>query len=87
MDFFRECASLKKPIPKHFFTSLLNNLSTKDLVTLANLLSIKFMKPKRQLYATLGMQSLGATKIKEKNPKPSGELSDDRVNPKTMRGI
>jgi len=28
MEFFKECASLKKPIPKHFFTSLLNDLST-----------------------------------------------------------
>jgi len=37
--FFRERASLKKLIPKHFFTSLFNNLSTKDLVTLKNLLS------------------------------------------------
>jgi hypothetical protein len=45
MDFFRERASLKKPTPKHFFISLLNNLSTKDLVTLGNLLSTKFMKP------------------------------------------
>jgi hypothetical protein len=24
MDFFKECASLKKSIPKHFFTNLLN---------------------------------------------------------------
>jgi hypothetical protein len=30
---------LKKPIPKHFFTSLLNDLSTEDLLTLGNLLS------------------------------------------------
>jgi hypothetical protein len=28
MDFFKEHASLKKSIPKHLFTSLLNNLST-----------------------------------------------------------
>jgi hypothetical protein len=40
MDFFQERASLKKPIPKHFFTSLMKDLSTKDLVTLTNLLSI-----------------------------------------------
>jgi len=37
MDFFKECASLKKLIPKCFFTSLLNNLSTKDLSTFGNL--------------------------------------------------
>jgi hypothetical protein len=47
MDFFKEHVSLKKSIPKHFFISLLNDLSTKDLVTLGNLLSKKFMKPKR----------------------------------------
>jgi hypothetical protein len=36
MNFFQEWASLKKPIPKHFFTSLLKDLLTKDLVTLGN---------------------------------------------------
>jgi hypothetical protein len=53
-DFLKECASLKKPIPEHFFISLLNDLSTKDLVTLGNLRSTEFMKPERQLFATLG---------------------------------
>jgi hypothetical protein len=47
IDFFKERVNLKNPIPKHFFTSLLSNLSTKNLVTLNNLLSIEFMKPKR----------------------------------------
>jgi hypothetical protein len=45
MDFFKECVSLKKPILEHFFTSLLNNLSTEDLPTLGNLLSVEFMNP------------------------------------------
>jgi hypothetical protein len=39
MDFFQQHASLKKPVPKHFFPSLLKNFSTEDLVTLRNLLS------------------------------------------------
>jgi hypothetical protein len=43
MDFFKECLSLKKPILKHFFTNLLNDLSIEDLLTLGNLLSTKFM--------------------------------------------
>jgi len=43
MVVFKECASLKKLIPKHFFISLLNNLSTKDLLTFGNFLSTKFM--------------------------------------------
>jgi hypothetical protein len=62
MDFFKKHTNLKKPILKHFFSSLLSDLSTKDLVTLGNLLSIEFMKPKRQLHA-----------IKEQNLKPFGE--------------
>jgi hypothetical protein len=45
MDFFKECENFKKPIPKHFFTSLLNKLSTKDLLTLGNFLCIEFMNP------------------------------------------
>jgi hypothetical protein len=36
--FFKDYASLKKLIPKHFFTSLFNDLSIEDLVTLGNLL-------------------------------------------------
>ncbi len=54
MDFFKEHTSLKKPILKHFFTSLFNNLSIEDLVTLINLISTKFLKPRKQLYAILG---------------------------------
>jgi hypothetical protein len=45
LDFFKENMSLKKPILEHFFPSLLNDLLTKDLVMLSNLLSTKFMKP------------------------------------------
>jgi hypothetical protein len=45
MDFFKERASLKNLVPKHFFTSLFNDLLINDLVTLGNLLSTKFMKP------------------------------------------
>jgi hypothetical protein len=52
MDFFQECASLKKPMLKHFFASLLQDLSMEDLVSLSNLLLIEFMKPNRRLYAT-----------------------------------
>jgi hypothetical protein len=52
MNFFKEHASLKKSILKHFSTSLFNNLSIKDLVTLNNLLSTKFMKPRIWLYPT-----------------------------------
>jgi len=47
MDFFQEWVSLKKSISKHFFTSLLKDLSMKDLVTLGNLLSTKFMDPSK----------------------------------------
>jgi hypothetical protein len=45
MEFFKKHVSFKKPIPKHFFTSLLNKLSTKDLLTLGNFLCIEFMNP------------------------------------------
>jgi hypothetical protein len=46
MDFFKKHTDLKS-ILEHFFTSLLNDLSTKYLVTLGNLLSTKFMKLNR----------------------------------------
>ncbi len=52
MDFFKKIVNLKKPIQEHFFSSLLNDLSTKDFITLGNLLSKNFMKPKRKFYAT-----------------------------------
>jgi hypothetical protein len=47
MDFFQKHASLKMPIQKHFFTSLLQDLLMEDLVSLGNFLSTKFMKPSR----------------------------------------
>jgi hypothetical protein len=47
--------NFEKVNSKTFFTSLLNNLSTKDLITLGNLLSTKFLKP--QKYATPGKQA------------------------------
>jgi hypothetical protein len=47
MDLFQERASLKKPILEHFFTSLLQDLTMKELVSLGDLLSIKFMRPSR----------------------------------------
>ncbi len=54
---FKERANLKRPIPEHFFTSLLNDLSTKDLLTLENLLSTQFMNPRWWLYATPSMRT------------------------------
>jgi hypothetical protein len=47
MDFFKERENLKKFIPKHFFTSVLNDLPIEDLITLGNLLSTKFLQPQR----------------------------------------
>jgi hypothetical protein len=52
MDFFKERVSLKNQVLEHFLTSLLNDLSIKDLVRFGNLFSTKFMKPQRWLYAT-----------------------------------
>jgi hypothetical protein len=46
MNFFQEQA-FEKSIPKHFFTSLLKDLSTEDSITLGNLFSIAFMEPNR----------------------------------------
>jgi hypothetical protein len=37
MNFFKEWASLKKPILEFFFTSLLSDLLTKDLITFGQL--------------------------------------------------
>jgi hypothetical protein len=57
MDFFQKHTSLKKPIPKHFFITLLKDLLMEDLLTFGNLLSTEFMDPNRGLYATLGRQA------------------------------
>jgi hypothetical protein len=53
------------------FTSFLNNLLKEYLVTLGNLLSIEFMKPKRGLYATLGRQTWVPQELGNKMLKPS----------------
>jgi hypothetical protein len=71
MDFFKKCANLKKSIPKHFFTNLLNNLSIDNLLTLGNLLSTKFMNLQWQLYATLGRWAWVPQKLRNKILKQS----------------
>jgi len=66
MDFFKDRASLKNLILKHFFTSLFNDLSVEDLVTNGNLLSIEFMKPQKRLYAILSKQTYVPPRFKNK---------------------
>jgi hypothetical protein len=55
-----------KPIPKHFFTNLLKDLLTKDLVTFSNFIWKKIMKPRREQYATLGRQTWVPQEFKNK---------------------
>jgi hypothetical protein len=66
MDFFKDHESLKKPILKHFFISLFNDLSIKNLVIVGNLLSIEFMKPQRRLYVILSKQTYVPLEFKNK---------------------
>jgi hypothetical protein len=52
--FLPRMSKFEKANSKTFFTNLLKDLSTKDLITLGNFLSTEFMEPSRQLYTTLG---------------------------------
>ncbi len=79
MDFFKECVSLKKSIPKSFFTNLFSDLLTNDLVMFGNLFSTKFMKPRKQLYATLSKQTWVPPKLKNKMLKP--QMSYQMIGP------
>jgi hypothetical protein len=47
VDFFQRQASLKKTDSKTFFISLLKDLLIEDFGTLKNLLSTKFMEPRK----------------------------------------
>jgi hypothetical protein len=84
MDFFKEHSNLKKPILKHFFTSLLNDLSTKYLVTLT---INKIHETQKMTLCNSKQASLCATKIKAQYVKPFGELWDDSAYFKTTRGV
>ncbi len=55
--FFQIMHEFEKPILKHLFISLLHDLSTKDFVTIGNLLSTKFLKPQQWLYTTTSRQT------------------------------
>jgi hypothetical protein len=57
MEFLKQHASLKRPLPKHYFTSLLKDLSNEDLVAYVNNITTKFGKPKKRLYAIPGRQA------------------------------
>jgi len=54
MDFLKQCESLKKPLPKHYFTSFLKDLLKKNLVALCGLLATIIGILKTRLYVTLG---------------------------------
>jgi len=75
----------EKDDSKTFFHILLNNLLTKDLMTLGNLISTKFMNPKDD-FINFRHASLGATRIEEQSVKPFDEPLNDKASPKTMRG-
>jgi hypothetical protein len=49
IKFLKQCTSLKNPLPKHYFISLLKDLSNEDLVTLCELLTRKIAEPKKRL--------------------------------------
>jgi hypothetical protein len=64
MEFLKQCASLKKPLPKHYFPNLLKDLSNEDLVTICGLLATKFGKPKKN-YMQLQGSRFGSHNMKE----------------------
>jgi hypothetical protein len=47
-----KCRSFKNQIPEHYFTTLLKDLSNKDLVALCGLITTKIWKPQKRLYVT-----------------------------------
>jgi hypothetical protein len=55
MEFFKHHANLKKSLPRHCFINFLKDLSNRNCITLFELLKTKIGKPKKILYATLGM--------------------------------
>jgi hypothetical protein len=59
----------------------------KYLVTLGNLLSTKFLKSQKQLYATPKHASLVAIGFKEQSFKTIDELLDDKVGLETTRCV
>jgi hypothetical protein len=64
MDLFKERASLKKSIPKHFFISLLNNLSTKIIGNPWQLVINKIHETQKMTLCNTKHASMGATRIK-----------------------
>jgi hypothetical protein len=50
---FETTCKPSKTFLEHYFTSLLKDLSNKNLVTLCELLVTEIAKPRRRLYATL----------------------------------
>ncbi len=66
VDFFQKRTNLKTPIQEHFFTSLLQDFSMEDLVSLNNFLSIEFMKPSRWFYVTPGKRTLVPQDLRNK---------------------
>jgi hypothetical protein len=64
MEFLKQCTSLKKPLPEHYFISLFKDLSNKDLVTLCGLLTTEIKNPKEN-YVQFQGGGLGSHNTKE----------------------
>jgi hypothetical protein len=61
MEFLKQYASLKKSLPKHYFTSLFKDLSNEDLVALCGLLATKIGKTQKKTICNSKEASLGPT--------------------------
>ncbi len=62
-----KCTSFKNQIPEHYFTSLLKDLSNKDLVALCGLITTEIWKPQKRLYVTPRGRGLGPTTRKKQS--------------------
>jgi hypothetical protein len=72
MVFFKERSRLKKSILEHFFTSLLNNFSSKDLLTLGEFVVHIIHESLTTTLCNFRYTSLGSTRIEEQSLKTIG---------------
>jgi hypothetical protein len=61
MEFLKQRISFKMPLLEHYFTSILKDLSTKNLVTFYELLAREIGKSQRRLAYNSKQASLGLT--------------------------
>jgi len=85
--FLQRTREFEETNSKTIFYKLVEQFVNKEFGNVWQLALNKIHETPKIIIYNSRQASMGATKIKEQSVKTSNELSDDKANPKTMKGV